>query len=343
MPLEFSEIEARLAQKLGDPDLAGALTRELQAHFAESLVSRLEAGYGQAEALTATEKEFGKANRLVNQIARPYQRRSKVWAFLTTLVGIVVFFQCSFLLHYLIGDLDANGGYVSIGAAIASWFAVVIIAARLRSAHIFLALGGVVAGFVLTIAVLATYCVPIREYGLAPQFVLENETSVSLQYRDVDQAMLDGWAKAGASAFARGQRKVPSAYRQGNLFLSPAAKDYSSDPWPLLSNPGFGNPRLPLTEYVAWDEARTRWETVVSMVQTQHQRLEKDAAAREELSVGQSMSYLQKLQVVGFQFFKDYNVYPTVGCLYWWGYLMGAAVGFLGRQHRNRRTLKRAA
>jgi len=343
MPLEFSEVEARLARKLGEPDLASALTRELQAHFAESLLSRLEAGYGQAEALTATEYEFGKANRLVNQIARPYQRRSKVWAFLTPLVGIAVFFQCSFLLHYLIGDLDANGGYVSIGAAIASWFAVVVIAARLRSAHIFLALGGVVAGFVLTIAVLATYCVPVREYGLAPQFVLENETSVSLQYRDVDQAMLDGWAQAGASAFARGQRNVPSAYRQGNLFLSPAAKSYSIDPWPLLSNPGFGKPRLPLTEYVGWEEARTRWETVASMVQTQHQRVESDSAEREELSIGRAMPYFKKVVIVGSQFLGNFAPYPCVAILFWWGYLMGAAVGLLGRQHRNRRALKRAA
>jgi hypothetical protein len=343
MPLEFSEVEVRLARKLGDPDLASALTRELQAHFAESLLSRLEAGYSQEEALAATEKEFGRANQLVSQIAGPYRRRSKTWAFLTPMIGIGIYFHCRFLLFFVLGVQNPNAGYFSAGVAIASWFAVVIIAASLRRPHIFLALGGVVAGFILTISVLATYCVPSREFGLVPQFAIKNEAAVSLQYGDVDQARLDQWAQSGRSAFAYGQRDVPSAYRQGNLFLSPAAKDYSSDPWPLLSNPEFGKPRLPLTEYVTWQEARTRWETVSSMVQTQHQRLEKDAAAREELSVGQSKSYLQKLEVVGLKFIEDYNVYPTVGCVYWWGYLMGAVVGFLGRQHRNRRTLKRAA
>lgn len=337
MPLEFSEVEARLARKLGDPDLAGALTRELQAHFAESLLSRLEAGYGQADALAATEREFGTARQLAAQLAAPHQKsdqRKSIWvpALATCVIPLVVFGL----------DIDAITrwpvlAYLPLALmvlAISSAFLCGLRSSVLRPVRPII---GSALGIALAGLLLATIWVPMGDDYMGSTYWRPNGYWTELDQQSPERIrQLDDWATKGYQAFKDPTQPVPSAYRRGSGYLTPTSDD-SVQLWPKSGVEG----ELRIPALVSIDdrkEAHWRWREASYRVRDRAKLIKEQQEYQVAFARGNGAHYLERLISVG-RLFASTHVEGT-SLIVWMAFQIGSLIGIGARRWRRSRRMK---
>jgi len=337
MPLEFTEVEARLVRKLGDPDLASALTRELQAHFAESLLSRLEAGYGQADALAATEKEFGSARQLASQLAAPHQRsdqRKSIWvpALATCAIPLVVF------------GLDI--------VAISRWPMLAYLPLALMQLAIFTAflcglrssvlrpvrpIIGSALGIALAGILLATIWVPMGDDYMGSTYWRPNGYWTELEQQSPERIrQLDDWATKGYQAFKDPTQPVPPAYRRGSGYLTPTSDD-SVQLWPKAGVEG--ELRIPaLVSINDRKEAHWRWREASYRVRERTKLIKERQEYQVAFARGSGAHYFERLASVIRMFAK--NHVESVTLLIWVAFQIGSLIGIGARRWRRNRRMK---
>jgi hypothetical protein len=327
MPLEFAEVEARLARKLGDPELASALTRELQAHFAESLLSRLEAGYGQADALAATEKEFGTARQLAAQLAAPHQKsdqRKSIWvpALATCAIPLVVFG----LLAYLPLELML--------IAILSAFLCGLRSSVLRPVRPII---GSALGIALAGILLATIWVPMGDDYMGSTYWRPNGYWTELEQQSPERIrQLDDWATKGYQAFKDPTQPVPPAYRRGSGYLTPTSDD-SVQLWPKENvNGDFRAPALVTIN--DRKEAHWRWREAINRARERAKLIKERQEYQVAFARGYGAHYFDRLASVTRMFAKTHV--ESVALLIWIAFQIGSLIGIGARRWRRNRRMK---
>jgi hypothetical protein len=337
MPLEFTEVEARLARKLGDPDLASALTRELQAHFAESLLSRLEAGYGQADALAATEKEFGTARQLAAQLAAPHQKsdqRKSIWvpALATCAIPLVVF--------GLYIDAITRGpvpAYLPLGLmllAILSAFLCGLRSSVLRPVRPII---GSALGIALAGLLLASIWVPMGDDYMGSTYWRPNGYWTELEQHSPERIrQLDDWATKGYQAFKDPTQPVPPVYRRGSGYLTPTSDD-SVQLWPKAGVEG--ELRIPaLVAINDREEAHWRWREASYRVRERAKLIKERQEYQVAFARGNGAHYLERLASVG-RLFASTHVEGT-SLVVWMAFQIGSLIGIGARRWRRKRRMK---
>ena len=337
MPLEFSEVEARLARKLGDPDLASALTRELQAHFAESLLSRLEAGYGQADALAATEKEFGSARQLASQLAAPHQRsdqRKSIWvpALATCAIPLVVFGL----------DIVAISrwpmlAYVPLALMLLAIFTAFLCGLRSSVLRPVRPIIGSALGIALAGLLLASIWVPMGDDYMGSTYWRPNGYWTELEQHSSERIrQLDDWATKGYQAFKDPTQLVPPAYRRGSGYLTPTSDD-SVQLWPKENvNGDFRAPTL--VKINDRKEAHWRWREASYRVRERTKLIKERQEYQVAFARGSGAHYFERLASVIRMFAK--NHVESVTLLIWVAFQIGSLIGIGARRWRRNRRMK---
>jgi hypothetical protein len=301
----------------------------LQAHFAESLLSRLEAGYGQADALAATEKEFGKANRLVNQIAAPHLRKCRSRAFWTPFIAVNCYLSLVFVLSYAVGGVGGPGGVLISLLAITILCLTVWFGCKSRVLGWLEAAGGTLAGIGVGVLIMGLYWIPVADVGGAPAWKAKELFLGTPAFSDEQNRAFDAWASAGWQAFRDPQKPVPMTYTQGVQYLAPKADPFDHA-WPAVS-PTDGHV---LMEFVSRSEAQSRWRDAYRDIAERASIAKYETQLRRSVVQGYQAPYVSKVKDIGLMFWP--LNWGALAGFTWASFMFGSFASQLVRMNRGR-------